>query len=100
MLQELKQTIILKSNYTCIQASGGITPQGCGALTETVAAFLSSSAVVIPEETTGRTNFSATPAGVADTIFLEAVVSLQTGLFCISVFPSPSAQVINTVKCL
>lgn len=63
----------------------------------TVVGFLSSSAVVIPEETTGPTNFTGTVAGETDTIFLEVADSLKNGLFCSSVFPSPSAQVINTL---
>jgi hypothetical protein len=47
---------------------------------ETVKGFLSSGAVVIPEEGTGPTNFSATLVGVTITAFLEAVVSLETGV--------------------
>jgi len=41
--------------------------------------FLSSSAVVIPEEITGPTNFPAILAGVAGIIIFEDVVSLEIG---------------------
>lgn len=68
----------LKSYSTCIQASGGKSPQGCGALVEIGEGFLSSSDVVIPEESTGPTIFSAALLVITDTVFLEAAVSLET----------------------
>ena len=65
--------------------------QGCEMPPATLLGFLSSGAVVIPEETTGPFDFPPTPAVVTDIILLEAPTSLaETGLACVSVFPSPS----------